>query len=166
MNLFNLQNNGLKLINLPTGFGKTHMMLEYVIKHLKSNKPERIFIIANQHKLLDYEKFINMLKARGLDSYINKCDKYKSMPEHLYDFIKNKDNYNEFTRQIKDNKSQKELEKILRNFKNIYKNPAYLKEAQELEISFRKKIKKIAGIDKIINKFYPQVDFLDKKLCF
>lgn len=162
MELFNLQNNGLKLINLPTGFGKTHMMLEYIINHLENNKPERVFVVANQHKLLDYEKFINMLKERGLEKYISKCDKYKSMQEHLYDFIKS-DKYDDFINSNECKIIKKELERTKKDFEFNYKNNPE-KEKLKYEKKFRKLIKNLDK--KTIYQIYPQVDFLNKKVVF
>lgn len=160
MNLFNLQNNGLKLINLPTGFGKTHMMLEYIINHLENDKLERVFVVANQHKLLDYEKFINMLKERGLEKYISKCDKYKSMQEHLYDFIKS-DKYYDFINSDDCKTIKKELERAKKDFETNYNLE---KEASKHEKKFRKLIKNLDK--KTIYQIYPQVDFLNKKVVF
>lgn len=59
--------NGLFLLDMPTGFGKTYSVLKYIFDacQLEENKERRYFFITPLKKNLPINDFKNFLKELG-----------------------------------------------------------------------------------------------------
>src|SRR5690606_21917130 len=57
--------NGLFLLNLPTGFGKTYEVLQYLLRHHNDNR--LIYFVTNLKKNLPHEELRHFFKKEGLE---------------------------------------------------------------------------------------------------
>lgn len=66
--------NGLLLLSMPTGFGKTHNVLDFICKHYKDfvAQNRRIFFVTNLKKNLPYKELHERFKADDAEDAYNK----------------------------------------------------------------------------------------------
>ena len=134
--------NGLLLIDMPTGSGKTHDVIQYIIEFLKDkkNKKRKIFFITTLKKNLD-DPFGDLLKDIP-DEYKNKVFRVKSN----LDFVL--DNWDDVVHEIEKNitddlsKEFKRLQGKCRFIKNYGKENIEYDERDfwDAERNFRNKI--------------------------
>ena len=176
--------NGLLLLTLPTGFGKTYYVIEYIVEHLKSHFPQRVWFITNLKKNLPYEELKERLGSDLYKKHVLFLDSYSSQ---ICKFLKKNNISNAAKANLKSFKALKRVAEMLERSSNIPEIKEHLeKELSQKERTFRlelrtwlksyfgknkkpeKRLKIIRGhIDlQWIEKMYPSVQFFEKKVFF
>ena len=130
---------GLLLLTLPTGFGKTHYVLEYIAEHISKSLPQKIWFITNLKKNLPIEALKERVDPTKYKRQVLFLNSYTS---HIIEFIKTQDFPEDILVQTP---SFRDLQKIVSEFEKpttneSYKN--YLKEElNKKERFFRKELK-------------------------
>jgi hypothetical protein len=82
------QEPGLLLLTLPTGFGKTHYVTDYLAEHLREGFPQRVWFITNLKKNLPLESLrkkvgeqIFQHKVAFLNSYVEQASLFFSQQD-------------------------------------------------------------------------------------
>ncbi len=140
----NKKANGLLLLSMPTGFGKTHNVLDFIYKHYKDFVvyKRKIFFVTNLKKNLPYQELQERFRANGAEDAYNKhvlfidsnaeavINHLLSIDSQIPDQFKTK-NYNQLKSNIEALKNNGKLPKTV---KSILENAIH----NELEPSFRK----------------------------
>ena len=176
--------NGLLLLTLPTGFGKTHYVLEYIVEHLKKHFPQRIWFITNLKKNLPYEELRERVGPELFEKHVLFLDSYSAQ---VCNFLKEGDISNAAKANLKSFKALKRVAEMLERSSNIPEIKEHLqKELSQKERTFRlelrtwlksyfgknkkpeKRLKIIRGHSDLqwIEKMYPSVQFFEKKVFF
>ncbi len=181
----NKKANGLLLLSMPTGFGKTHNVLDFIYKHYKDFVvyKRKIFFVTNLKKNLPYQELQERFRANGAEDAYNKHVLFidsnaESVINHLLsidskipDQFKTK-NYNQLKSNIEALKNNGRLPKtvksILENAIHNELEPAFRKFIREhLHREFKTKKKRLDAIKndpdyQWIGNLYPAV-FTDEK---
>lgn len=90
-------NNGLFLLPLPTGCGKTYNVFEYIFKHYKKNR--KIFFITTLKKNLQEGDLFKRFQEKGIErEYYKFCITLDSNGKTVIDNLLNVDIPNEVTK--------------------------------------------------------------------
>lgn len=186
------KSNGLLLIDMPTGTGKTYKVAEYIannyekiegkiffVTQLKKNLPEDD--LRKCFKELGKETEIDALLLRVENNVDNLCINFNSVKHELYEYIgdklllikiereinlingnKNVNDDNMFLVQQARDDLQNELERELRNKVTAYL--AYDEKGKERTISQKKKLLENDDKYKWITKLYPATQTYKKKI--
>ncbi|MCB2196985.1 MAG: hypothetical protein KQH79_14080 [Bacteroidetes bacterium] len=79
-------NQGLLLLNLPTGFGKTHYVIEYLADSIKSNSSKKIWFITDIKNNLPWKKLKNKI---GKEKFYQHCLFLDAYTESVKSYIHN-----------------------------------------------------------------------------
>ncbi len=138
--------NGLLLLSMPTGFGKTYNILEFIYKYYKDFAAEnrKIFFVTNLKKNLPYNELHELFKADDAEDAFNKHVLFiDSNDGAIIDNLLSIDS--QIPTQFK-NESYTGLKSIIEILKNNVKLPKTVKKnieeqiRKELEPAFRRSI--------------------------
>ncbi|QEN03370.1 hypothetical protein EW093_01165 [Thiospirochaeta perfilievii] len=176
--------NGLLLLNMPTGFGKTYSVIRYMFHNYCSfnSQKRKIYFITNLKKNLPLEE----LKQLFIDN-----DNYEDFEKYVLFIDSNVDsvlnNWSEIKTYIPDDFKDKEyrnLDQYINRYNNVY-DESYKKEikeklSKELEPQFRIALKKYLtsiGVSKLnklkddqdlfwVGKLYPSIYIEENTIIF
>jgi hypothetical protein len=176
--------NGLLLLTLPTGFGKTHYVLEYIAEHIRQRFPQRIWFVTNLKKNLP----IDSLRERiGVELFERDVLFLNSYTNQVLQFLASNDIPDLIRNQFR---SYHPFRKAVEAMQNAPAHPGFKdflqKELTAKELAFRKELKSylkkyIQGCknpsEKLkvlranpdlrwIEKMYPSVQFYEKSVFF
>ncbi|MCB0612956.1 MAG: hypothetical protein KDC75_06605 [Phaeodactylibacter sp.] len=176
--------NGLLLLTLPTGFGKTHYVLEYMADHIRQRFGQRVWFITNLKKNLPVEE----LKQRvGEDLFNREVLLLSSYSDQVLHFLKHHDIPDSVKGQLR---AFAPLCKAAEAFRNAPAHPEFKqflqKQLTEKELVFRKELKGIlkpyfqgaASMEerlrvlratpelRWVEVLYPSVQFFEKSVFF
>lgn len=177
--------NGLFLLDMPTGFGKTYNVLEFIVENCE--KPEykdvKFFFVTTLKKNLPYEDLRERFKQRGKEKYFeNNSLRIQANADVVIEKLFDLDKTNKIPKEIKSKGSYKDLIGLVTEFRNSGSKIAdkIIRETaerefredviKELEI-FRtsdKKLKEIKNNPKYqwIGELYPSVFTKEKQIYF
>lgn len=168
--------SGLIILGLPTGYGKTHHIIERMNVLLDSKKCKRnIYFITNQHVNIEsvYDKIVDKTATLYLKSRSNILKNLLDEQDDLYLWfskylpkikIKNKEVLEKVTLDILSVDGNDYVSKAISEIKNSITD-YFLKEVNPSKTSFRKKFEtwlKTSLEGKYIAKIFPEIE-LDKK---
>lgn len=112
--------NGLFLLDMPTGFGKTYNVLEFIVENCE--KPEykdvKFFFVTTLKKNLPYEDLRERFKQRGKEKYFEeKCIRIEANAEKV---IENLDSLYKSGKIPKRITSKELFQKLLKNVGTVY----------------------------------------------
>ena len=178
--------NGLLLIDMPTGTGKTHNVIEYIAEYTKQKNHKRIFFITTLIKNLPYDEVSDIFeKDNRKDVFDEIALRAVSNADSAIQNFNHKD-IPEWIRSSKEYKAFKlRIETIRENEKNITTCNALKEEfvktiepefrnyvAQKIKSQYknnvadRKKAIKVQKEWQWVSKLYPNSLISDKKLIF
>ncbi len=177
--------NGLFLLDMPTGFGKTYNVLEFIVENCE--KPEykdvKFFFVTTLKKNLPFEDLRERFKQRGKEKYFeNNSLRIQANADVVIEKLFDLDKTNKIPKEIKSKSSYKDLIGLVTEFRNSGSKIAdkIIRETaerefredviKELEI-FRtsdKKLKEIKNNPKYqwIGELYPSVFTKEKQIFF
>ncbi|MCB9053318.1 MAG: hypothetical protein H6556_28105 [Lewinellaceae bacterium] len=131
--------NGLLLLTLPTGFGKTYYVLEYMAEHIRQKLPQRVWFITNLKKNLPVEE----LKQRvGEDLFNREVLLLSSYSDQVLHFLKHHDIPDSVKGNFRTFEPLRKAAEALRNAPAHPEFKQYLQEQLSLkELVFRKELK-------------------------
>lgn len=177
--------NGLFLLDMPTGFGKTYNVLEFIVENCE--KPEykdvKFFFVTTLKKNLPYEDLRERFKQRGKEKYFeNNSLRIQANADVVIEKLFDLDKTNKIPKEIKSKRSYKDLIGLVTEFRNSGSKIAdkIIREnaerefredvVKELEI-FRTSNKKLEAIKsnpkyQWIGELYPSVFTKEKQIYF
>lgn len=175
---------GLLLLTLPTGFGKTHYVLEYLAEHLHNDLPQKVWFVTNLKKNLPYEELREKIgeelfdrKVAVLQSYTDQMAgffKDQDIPDALKPKFASYPGLHKAVKAYRRDGSNTELQDFLKE-KLSKKETAFRKELKEYLSKLFKPRQKMEERLKVlrsdpnlrwVEKMYPSVLYSEKKVFF
>lgn len=177
--------NGLFLLDMPTGFGKTYNVLEFIAENCdtKEYKDTNFFFVTTLKKNLPFEDLRERFKQRGKEKYFEDNSlRIQANADVIIEKLFDIDKTNKIPKEIKSKSSYKDLIGLVTEFRNSGSKIAdnIIRETaerefredvvKELEI-FRTSKKKLEAIQKNpkyqwIGELYPSVFTKEKRIFF
>lgn len=184
--------NGLFLLDMPTGSGKTHFVLDFIVDYVKNDGPKRIFFITNYIKNLPIDELKERFLREGLTKRFDEVFLYiksnvdsllenfrEDMTEKIRSCLPEKSSFNdalEIIRLIKNlekndsGTSKKAVEKFKDDLRLKYE-PALRKDIRKALKNFKtidRKLKEIKTKEKWswVGELYPNIFTREKKIIF
>ena len=177
--------NGLFLLDMPTGFGKTYNVLEFIAENCdtKEYQDTNFFFVTTLKKNLPFEDLRERFKQRGKEKYFeNKSLRIQANADVVIEKLLDLDKTNKIPKEIKSKSSYTELKELVTE---IRKNGSKFADkiiretaerefredvVKELEI-FRTSNKKLEAIKtnpkyQWIGELYPSVFTKEKQIFF
>lgn len=177
------KHNGLLLLTLPTGFGKTHYVLEYMATHLRQGFTQPIWFITNLKKNLPLETFKEKVGPEAFNQHVLFLN---SNSGQVSEFLAREDISPNLQTQLRTYDALKKAAEAL------WRPPAHLefrqylqRELDEKERAFRKELKaylktRLSGKSieerlqqlrsmpdlRWVERMYPAVQFTEKRIYF
>lgn len=133
---------GLLLLTLPTGFGKTYYVLQYIAHHIRENLTPRIWFITNLKKNLPLNELKEMIGEELYNQHVVFLNSYSQQVQDYFNSGKDIDH------SLKDKLTAYEpLRKAITALKGAPNNPGFKKfleeELAKKERSFRSELKSL-----------------------
>lgn len=177
--------NGLFLLDMPTGFGKTYNVLEFIAENYDTEKYEntKFFFVTTLKKNLPFEDLRERFKQRDKEmDFENKSLRIQANADVVIEKLLDLDKTNKIPKEIKSKSSYTELKELVTEFR---KNGSKIADkiiretaerefredvVKELEI-FRNSDKKLEAIQdnpkfQWIGELYPSVFTKEKRIFF
>ena len=177
--------NGLFLLDMPTGFGKTYNVLEFIAENYDTAKYEntKFFFVTTLKKNLPFEDLRERFKQRDKEmDFENKSLRIQANADVVIEKLLDLDKTNKIPKEIKSKSSYTELKELVTEFR---KNGSKIADkiiretaerefredvVKELEI-FRNSDKKLEAIQdnpkfQWIGELYPSVFTKEKRIFF
>ena len=113
--------NGLFLLDMPTGFGKTYNVLEFIAENYDTEKYEntKFFFVTTLKKNLPFEDLRERFKQRGKEKYFeNNSLRIQANADVVIERLFDLDKTNKIPKEIKSKRSYKDLIGLVTEFRN------------------------------------------------
>ncbi len=180
-----LNSTGLLLLTLPTGFGKTYYVLNYIAYHLRNECNQRIWFITNLKKNLPLDDLKEMIGNEIFNQHVVFLNSYSEQVQNFFgvgndvdeslkgkfksyhklrkavDALSKAPNHSQFRQYLHDDLVEKE--RVFRQELKIF-----LKEYFPPKSSFDQRLDKLRSVPELrwVEKLYPSVQYFEKKVFF